>query len=71
MSLEYRIDKITLETPPGEVLMRMQVKACYVALEHSVPVEFVHNDRLFRVAPAELTKQCVQIGTVKYEKASN
>ena len=54
----YRIESILLEVLAGENVEQQKRLACYAALEHDCTVEFVHNNRLFRVNRDDLMR-CV------------
>lgn len=58
LTMRYRIEKIVLEVPPGEVLDDMYQQACFASLEHRCDVEFIHNDRLFGVDYRDLINTC-------------
>jgi hypothetical protein len=57
--MSYRVERITIETPPGIGLETMMRKVCLAALEHGCIAEFVHNDRRFAVSPADIIA-CVE-----------
>lgn len=55
----YRISIIRLEVPAGQNIESQKRLACIAALEHGCVVEFVHNDRVFRIGADELVA-CVK-----------
>lgn len=46
---EYRVESLTIAVGGGRHIDEAKRLACMAALEHCCNVDFVHNDRLYRV----------------------
>ncbi len=55
---DYRLESILMDVSAGEHIDRQKLQACFAALQHQCPVEFVHNGNLYRVTPDDLVR-CV------------